>query len=206
MDPAMAYAMHHPHQQFYGPSSPYQPEPIEASTSTTAATETTPFKYDPESSNTMSPYWSHLDQATLAMGLATPAKVSPSTPRRRQNAKPQQQQPREGEDDDEYPVFNTAQAPLIRQQYYGYDAVPPSPATQFMMSPQASFAYNYGYGYSPTRARRSAGRTKFTATNSNNLPTPLKLVEQRQMSSSPTHTIETATETESLEQSSTTAA
>ena len=28
---------------------------------------------------------------------------------------------------------------------------PPSPATQFMMSPQASFAYNYGYGFSPRR-------------------------------------------------------
>jgi len=27
---------------------------------------------------------------------------------------------------------------------------PPSPATQFMMSPQANFAMNYGYGYSPS--------------------------------------------------------
>ena len=33
------------------------------------------------------------------------------------------------------------------QEGYG----PPSPATQFMMSPQASFAYNYGYGFSPRR-------------------------------------------------------
>ena len=28
---------------------------------------------------------------------------------------------------------------------------PPSPATQFMMSPQANFSYNYGYGFSPVR-------------------------------------------------------
>lgn len=198
MDPAMAYAMHHHHhQQFYGPSSPYQPhelsEPLEVENSTVAAAESTetPFKYDPESSNSMSPYWSHLDQATLAMGLATPAKVSPSTPRRRHSNK---QQHEEEVGDDEYPGFNNnivAQAPLIRQQYYGYDAVAPSPATQFMMSPQASFAYNYGYGFSPTRGlavttRRNSAR-KAAAT------TPIKPVERPR---SPTHTVETtATET-----------
>lgn len=187
MDPAMAYSMHHHPQHYYAPSYP----PVPANTTPVpVAAESSPFKYDPENSNSMSPYWSHLDQATLAMGLATPAKVSPSTPRRRHCE-------REEEDDDVYPGFCTVQGPLLRQQqYYGPDAVPPSPATQFMMSPQASFAYNYGYGFSPTRLRRNSARKLA------NLPTPLKLVERP---NSPTNTIETST-TESLEQSATTTA
>ena len=124
MDPAMAYAMHHHQQQYYGQAQSY-------SEAAAAVTETTPFKFDPDSSNTMSPSWAHLDQATIAMGLATPAQVSPSTPRRLHGT---DQAPAEQEGTDEYPGFNHAQAPLLRQQYYGvFDAVPPSPATQFMM-------------------------------------------------------------------------
>lgn len=197
----MAYAMHHHqhHHQFYSSSHHYPPQTDlapQAETSKAAApTETTPFKFDPENSNSMSPYWSHLDQATLAMGLATPAEVTPSTPMRRRQIvsgnKSLDQQ--DGGDDDEYPSFH-AQAPLLRQQYYGFDAVPPSPATQFMMSPQASFAYNYGYGFSPTRMQRRASRHNYKTSTTT---TPLKPVERRSLS--PTHTIETATESESLE-------
>jgi hypothetical protein len=185
MDPAMAYAMHH--HQFYGQYPP-QAQAVVPETDEVAvpASEKTPFKYEPDTSNNMSPYWSHLDQATLVMGLATPAEVTPSTPRRRQHLLDKSLEHQEG-DDDEYPGFRSAApAPLLRQQYYGFDTVPPSPATQFMMSPQASFAYNYGYGFSPTRMQRRQSRNR----------TPLKPMER---SLSPTHTVDTAAETESLE-------
>jgi len=84
-----------------------------------------------------SPYWAHLDQATMAMGLATPAKTTPhSTPGRRKN------------EHDSY----GSMGPYVRQHYYGhpYPAAdpyaPPSPATQFMMSP----GYHYS-SWSPHR-------------------------------------------------------
>jgi len=44
---------------------------------------------------------------------------------------------------------------------------PPSPATQFMMSPQASFAYSYGYGFSPGR---QSGRNTTTPRAGRKLP------------------------------------
>ena len=56
-----------------------------------------------------SPYWAHLDQATLAMGLATPGKSSPATPRRK------------NESGETRAVL--VQGPLIRQHYYGYASV-----------------------------------------------------------------------------------
>jgi hypothetical protein len=232
MDPAMAaYAMHQHHQylsspQYYGafdPSSVYASPPISTATDNDTehpiasdAVETeiiedaaaTPYKYDPDNSYTMqSPYWSHLDQATMAMGLATPAMVSPSTTPRRtiggsgtsrkqnrilQNSKAAEGEAatkmaeNEGNSEDvngEYPRSAVAHcAPLLlhghgqyhpsssnvgstavnqrHTHYYPFDTaaarnvVPPSPATQFMMSPQASFAYNYGYGFSPARMPR----------------------------------------------------
>lgn len=40
-----------------------------------------PSNYNPHH-QPQSPFWAHLDQATLAMGLATPAKASPTTPTR----------------------------------------------------------------------------------------------------------------------------
>jgi hypothetical protein len=139
----------------------------------------TPFKYDPDSSITHSPYWSHLDQATISMGLATPAKPpTPTTPSRGVDNR---------DDEDKYHVMTgdhvsqfavTATAPLLRQHYYslgnygrpgsiGSSAqeafVPPSPATQFMMSPHAipggSFVYPYGYGFSPRLHVRPAMMT-----------------------------------------------
>ena len=213
VDPAMAYAMQQHlyyqqqqqqyHQQQTPMSSPYQPsssqqEPVAVSPDE-ADQQQTPFKYDPDNTNMnlTSPYWSHLDQATLAMGLATPAKFSPSTPRRHSNDTLTEQ---ENEDDDDAAAVvhggegDFAVAPLIRQPYYGYDTVPPSPATQFMMSPQSSFAYNYGYGFSPRRRSVGHGRGSYhksSSSSSNSPATPLKLQEARKSPS----TVETASET-----------
>ena len=230
MDPATmaAFAMHHPpyypspthYYEVAGPSSTVYPiPPVETSINTatnenqhdSSESETeandnigeTPYKYNMDQSYMMqSPNWSHLDQATLAMGLATPA----STPRRTTlvansstNAKHHNQalpvnsvtedETSTTENDDEYPITETnphAIGPIYPGQrqsvcgnvshsnYYstldnrassvpGRNAVagvsvPPSPATQFMMSPQASFAYNYGYGISPARIISSSTR------------------------------------------------
>jgi len=123
----------------------------------------TPYKYDPNNIP-LSPFWAHLDRATLAMGLATPQTNPPKTPHRQEDEK----KISENEVDDgkcmdaqesDVGFAGNAQPLLLRQsQYYGYGPYgPPSPATQFMMSPQASFAYNYGYGYSPAR-HNSNGR------------------------------------------------
>lgn len=240
MDPATmtAFAMHHA-QYYPSPahyyevadpsSSVYSIPPVETSVnvaedepqpdsseSETEANENigeTPYKYNMDQSYMMqSPNWTHLDQATLAMGLATPA----STPRRTTlvsdgtiansstTAKHSTQLLQTNsvtedetsitmtETDDEYPITETnpyAVGPIYPGQrqstcgsnttvshlnYYstldhsvtsatgrngvGGVAVPPSPATQFMMSPQASFAYNYGYGVSPARIISSTAR------------------------------------------------
>ena len=241
MDPATmtAFAMHHNQYypsptHYYGVADPsssvYSIPPVEtdgntatndnqpdSSESETEANETvdeTPYKYNMDQSYMMqSPNWSHLDQATLAMGLATPA----STPRRTTimsggtiphsstTAKhPNQVVPTHSvtedetsitmtENDDEYPIMDTNQYvvgpiyPVQRQSVCGSNntmphinyystldgsvasgtsrsvvagvAVPPSPATQFMMSPQANFAYNYGYGISPARIMTSTARS-----------------------------------------------
>lgn len=92
-----------------------------------------------------SPFWSHLDRATLAT-VATPAKPSPpfTTPRK------------------EKKLGANAQPLLLQHQYYGYHLYegygPPSPATQFMMSPQhASSYYNY-YGVSPGKNQETSPR------------------------------------------------
>lgn len=118
---------------------------------------TTPYKYDPNAMP-MSPFWAHLDRATLAMGLATPQTNPPKTPHRQEgdNEKNDDDILHENSDlqeSDTAGFVGNAQPLLLRQsQYYGYGSyAPPSPATQFMMSPQASFAYNYGYGVSPSR-------------------------------------------------------
>lgn len=166
VDPSVAYPMHH-HQQedangYYGmppaaPSSPQEPPSpapsqqghMAADSSTPALTggvagDHTPYKYDP-SKTPRSPYWGHLD-ATIAMGLSTP-----QTHAKQGNAG--LMSPQEGA---EAGHLGNAQPLLLRQsQFYGYGPVnnygPPSPATQFMMSPQANFAFNYGYGYSPNQ-------------------------------------------------------
>ena len=113
-----------PYSGYYYPQYPVEQVPASPDPSTSAP-----------AAAANSPYWAHLDQATLSMGLATPAKVSPCrTPGRKgeatsgtpQAAATPQAQP---------------QGPLVRQHYYGYGYAPPSPATQFMMSPQANFVY-----------------------------------------------------------------
>jgi len=116
--------------------------------------EQTPFKYNSHQVP-MSPYWGHLDHATLAMmGIATPqtATASPQTPARNTPNSPGEVKSSQVESG----YSMNAQPLLLRQQYYGYNGYgaregygPPSPATQFMMSPQNNFAYNYGYGTSP---------------------------------------------------------
>ncbi len=129
-------------------------------------THRTPYKPNPNHVP-MSPYWGHLqDHATLSMmGLSSPPGSIPPTPHR--SVEPSANQ----EDMSTADIKNNvnAQPLLLRQQYYGYGYgsregyAPPSPATQFMMSPQASFAYNYGYGFSPSR--RSATQTKLLNTS-----------------------------------------
>ncbi|VEU37345.1 unnamed protein product [Pseudo-nitzschia multistriata] len=129
-------------------------------------THRTPYK--PRTNHVpMSPYWGHLqDHATLAMmGLSSPPGSVPPTPHRNVDSSFSQ------EDMSTVEMKNNmnAQPLLLRQQYYGYGYgsregyAPPSPATQFMMSPQASFAYNYGYGFSPSR--RSTSQTKLLNTS-----------------------------------------
>eukprot|EP00536_Pseudo-nitzschia_multiseries_P017722 jgi/Psemu1/293170/fgenesh1_pg.1755_\ len=129
-------------------------------------TQRTPYK--PNSTHVpMSPYWGHLqDHATLAMmGLSSPPGSVPPTPHRNSDTSFAQ------EDISTVEMKNNmnAQPLLLRQQYYGYGYgsregyAPPSPATQFMMSPQANFAYNYGYGLSPSR--RSTSQTKLLNTS-----------------------------------------
>jgi hypothetical protein len=197
----------------------------------------TPYKYNMDQSYIMqSPNWAHLDQATLAMGLATPAMISPATTPRRilesddggavtTTAAKNKSLLQAGnsvtedetsitmtENEDEYliaevnpygaPIYPGQQQPYHTSKniatmapphvnyYPTYDhhhsmattsrtVVPPSPATQFMMSPQASFAYNYGYGISPARivphrrpmtvnTNRQRSGSSSTTTNSNN--------------------------------------
>jgi hypothetical protein len=232
-DPAMAYAMHQQAESsgYYAPRptpSPGMGYPDQSARewqgqANYSPTEHSPYKYDPNVMQPHSPYWAHLDRATLAMGLATPAKASPSTPRR--HGKPDDKRDDleggEGEKTDsgeENGFAVNAQPPLLRHnQYYGYGPYggaateggygPPSPATQFMMSPQANFAYNYGYGFSPGRvdARSTPRQNKRTpvkvntptAATTDNLTPPHavhKAVPDRESPS----TVETTTETESL--------
>jgi hypothetical protein len=99
---------------------------------------------------TSSPFWSHLDQASLAM-IATPAKSAKpfSTPRKQKNnagvsARPLLLQHQQQQHHPYYGQF----------QYESYG--PPSPATQFMMSPQANY-FSY-YGSSPGKNKDRSPR------------------------------------------------
>ena len=92
------------------------------------------------------------------MGIASPqGMAAPHTPSR--NLQPSAQDTGTDTVDDGNVASVSAQPLLLRQQYpsYGYyntdGYVPPSPATQFMMSPQANLAYGYGpYNeFSPNR-------------------------------------------------------
>jgi hypothetical protein len=107
-----------------------------------------------------SPYWGHLDHGAFSLLASPQGMAGPETPSRPLHASPEGTGTETGEDTNGTAVG--AQPLLLRQQHYpsygyhinneGYG--PPSPATQFMMSPQANFAYG-GYGayggYSPNR-------------------------------------------------------
>jgi hypothetical protein len=242
IDPAMAYALH---QQagaagYYvarpppSPAMAYNPDDSAGEWqghANYATDEQTPYKYDPNNVQPQqhSPYWAHLDQATVAMGLATPHKASPSTPRRRSGKPEEKRDDLEAEADKsestdceekENGFAANAQPLLLRHsQYYGYGPYagapeggygPPSPATQFMMSPQAGgFAYNYGYGFSSPH--RSGARS--TPRSSNKKTTTLDTAPADPMSAPPSpvvvrkatadrespSTVGTTTETESFE-------
>ncbi len=139
------------------PVYPPNPHYIDPSTPATQMDgEHTPYKYNPAS-----PYWGHLDHTTLAlMGIATPQGMpSPQTPSRGMPLSPEELVTEGVEDSNIAPV--NAQPLLLRQPYptYGYYGTregygPPSPATQFMMSPQANFGYGYAAygGFSPNRS------------------------------------------------------
>ena len=140
----------------------------------TTTTNQTPYKYEPPRVP-VSPYWGHLDYATLAMtGLVSPdGKPMPMTPTR---------SPGENGDCDTPLAHNGVSHclpndvhPLYPPQFYGYASVssialvgssaakthvhlqyglnetvvPPSPATQFMMPPQLNpqTAAYYAYNY-----------------------------------------------------------
>lgn len=159
------------HAEAQDPSVAADQEPTDLPDSTQNPDESfdthrTPYKPNPNHVP-MSPYWGHLqDHATLSMmGLSSPPGSMPPTPHRNGDSTPNE------EDMATADIKNSlnAQPLLLRQQYYGYGYgsregyAPPSPATQFMMSPQASFAYNYGYGFSPSR--RPASQTKLLNTS-----------------------------------------
>lgn len=104
----------------------------------------------------VSPYWGHLDHTTLAMmGIASPqGALSPQTPSKGNTSTPEEMKAQQHE----ISAFSANGQPLLlRQQYYGY-GVPPSPATQFMMSPQ-NVAYNYTFGQSPHSSSPSDPRS-----------------------------------------------
>ena len=158
MDPQGMYYGQPPMMDGYYPLSPYyNPQPPDtpvADTTTTDSEPHTPQDAPKDSSPATttsaiktSPYWAHLDQATLAMGLATPAKTTPSTPRRKTTTTT----PATTVD-----YASQAQAPLVRQHYYyaGHEYAPPSPATQFMMSPPQGGGRKYPTP-SPTTATSS---------------------------------------------------
>jgi len=129
----------------------------------------------------LSPFWSHLDyqmHTTLAMtGAITPHKTLSRSPSRNtektgisEHSKDSEEEKKECGDSRNKEEIE-AKPLLINHpsQYYSYGPsyghqdglVPPSPATQFMMSPQANsqaaayYAYNYGasaYYHSPYRS------------------------------------------------------
>ena len=116
------------------------------------------------SGHQMSPFWSHMDyqmhQTLTHAGIMTPHKGPvPSTPRRAKN-----ENGREDRDCDveaQPLLFNHNFSYYPYGPIYGESYVPPSPATQFMMSPQANAhaaayyaAYNQGAFHSPVRSGR----------------------------------------------------
>jgi hypothetical protein len=80
----------------------------------------TPYKFNPNQVP-MSPYWGHLDHATLAMmGIGTPQASSPQTPSRGGHLTSPEDKPEFEVKHDNNSAHMSAQPLLLRQQYYGY--------------------------------------------------------------------------------------
>lgn len=155
---------------------------------------TPPVKFNMQAQH-QSPFWSHLD--SVAAGLATPAK-SPGTPRRDVH---------EIQDGDELAGYATAAQPLLLRGYHPYGHygardgyAPPSPATQFLMSPQPNFAPAYGYTYHRSPRKKSPQQTPNAGEMT---PPPVrKVVAAHDVSRESPTTVGTATESESLPEGS----
>ena len=187
---AQAAMMYNP---YYYPHPTTEPALVEKPSDEKKASEEdygTPYKEDSSQQQPIqsSPYWAHLDSATLAMGLATPAKASPSTPRRPSNSSKKNGSIPEGRESKESDfVANALPLYLHHNPYSGYGhqyrgdagSVPPSPATQFMMSPQANFAYKQGYGVSPRKPRQRSASKKQT------ISTPVKSTRRQRVPTTP---------------------
>jgi len=155
---------------------------------------TPPVKFNMQVQQQQSPFWAHLD--TVAVGLATPAKSSPAGTPCRPN-------PNDVHTTDDLSGYVASAQPIILRAHHHYGHygardgyAPPSPATQFMMSPQQNFASAYGYTYNRSPRKKSPSQTQ----NVGNLtPPPVRKidVENDTTRESPT-TVGTTTESESL--------
>jgi hypothetical protein len=135
-DSSMAYGMPPtPDPSFYtmpphsgtpgAPPSPHQMQdnyapPMELPNDTVGGDQT-PYKYNP-SQVPMSPYWGHLDHATLAMmGIASPQdNPAPQTPRRNASNKTGGAEHQDESEEEAIAGTMNAQPLLLRQQYHGY--------------------------------------------------------------------------------------
>jgi hypothetical protein len=110
VDPNMMYAMQMDQAHYYG----HPPLPNQAAATSPEGEAKNEINSTPRKSpaDMPSPFWSHLDQATLAMGLATPAKASPP-----------QRDGMEDEKDGDSEGFAANAQPLLLQHgvYYGYN-------------------------------------------------------------------------------------
>ena len=105
---------------------PHRAESNHAAVTETLGGDHTPFKYNPNHQVPMSPYWGHLDHATLAMmGLASPqGQAAPQTPARRKSPAKVGFDPQEK--DEASGIVMNAQPLILRQQYYSYGVSYPS--------------------------------------------------------------------------------
>lgn len=170
-------------------------EPSPRETSMDGNEETPPVKFHMQNQQQQSPFWSHLD--SVAVGLATPAKSSPA-------ATPHRLVTQDSQDADDLSAYTVSAQPLLLRGYHPYGHygardgyAPPSPATQFMMSPQPNFAPTYGYTYNRSPRKKSSSQ----APSPGNLtpPPPVRKVVATHdtLRESPT-TVGTTTESESL--------
>jgi len=236
-DPNMVYAGAPPtpqqqqYEQTNAPATPGGPPspaaPYEAGNMPEQQQQQTPYKGDYNHAVPMSPFWGHMDyqvQATLAMtGIVTPHKApAPSSRGVKEDEEKKEHCGGEQEID--------AQPLLINQpHYYPYGSaygeayVPPSPATQFMMSPQANSqaaayyaaynnaaaggGYNHGYYHSPRRPnqRRRQKRTPpRSAKKEHDASSPPPVIRKviattaPETSSDSEHTAATTTESDSV--------